>query len=45
MTDTVPTDAQKNLAIAWFAQLRDKICATFETIENELTGTHADLFE
>lgn len=26
----------------WFAELRDKICTTFETIETELTGTYKD---
>lgn len=33
----------KNEAAAWFAELRDKICAEFEKIENELSGTHKDL--
>lgn len=28
---------------AWFQQLRDDICAAFEKIEDELTGTHSDL--
>lgn len=28
---------------AWFEALRDRICAEFETIETELTGTHSEL--
>jgi coproporphyrinogen III oxidase len=42
-TDRMPTEAEKQRAEAWFAALRDKICAAFEAIEDELTGTHADL--
>jgi coproporphyrinogen III oxidase len=39
-----PTDAQKVQAVAWFGELRDKICTAFEQIENELQGTeHAAL--
>lgn len=30
---------QQTLATDWFRTLRDKICAEFETIETELTGT------
>jgi len=29
---------RKRLAIAWFDELRDRICAEFESIEAELTG-------
>ncbi|MEZ0226965.1 MAG: oxygen-dependent coproporphyrinogen oxidase [Alphaproteobacteria bacterium] len=36
-------DTRKETAAAWFASLRDQICATFEKIEDELTGTHHDL--
>ena len=36
-------DRQDNVA-AWFQSLRDRICAEFERIESELTGTrHAGL--
>jgi coproporphyrinogen III oxidase len=34
---------QKTRARAWFEDLRERICAEFERIEDELTGTHADL--
>ncbi len=41
---TVPTDAQKCHAAAWFEQLRDRICLAFEAVEDALQGTiHADL--
>jgi len=36
--------AEKARASAWFAELRDAICAAFETLEDEqTTGPHADL--
>ena len=34
---------RKQITRAWFESLRDRICAEFEKIEGELTGTHADL--
>jgi len=39
-----PTVARrKEEARAWFEKLRDRICAAFEKIEGELTGTHREL--
>jgi coproporphyrinogen III oxidase len=38
------TDARKAQAATWFRELRDRICAEFEKIEDELdTGPHAHL--
>ncbi|HYE49490.1 MAG TPA: oxygen-dependent coproporphyrinogen oxidase [Azospirillaceae bacterium] len=43
MTDAATLDSRKARAAAWFQELRDRICAAFEAIEDELSGTHADL--
>jgi coproporphyrinogen III oxidase len=40
MTDIA---AAKTVTRAWFEALRDRLCAEFEKIETELTGTHAEL--
>jgi coproporphyrinogen III oxidase len=37
------TDEHKAPAAAWFRELRDLLCAEFEAIEDELTGTHTDM--
>ncbi len=37
------SDARKMRAQQWFRSLRDRICAAFEKIEDDLAGTHADL--
>lgn len=34
---------RKQIASAWFENLRDRICAEFEKIETELTGAHSGL--
>ena len=43
----LPDDAtlaqRKEKARVWFEALRDRICAEFERIEDELLGTHREL--
>lgn len=41
--DPSTVEDRKARAAAWFQELRDRICAAFEMLEDELTGTHADL--
>jgi coproporphyrinogen III oxidase len=41
--DNITLEANKAKAAAWFTELRDQICATFEALEDELaSGPHAD---
>ena len=37
-------EARKSRAAAWFAELRDAICAAFEALEDELSGVNAERF-
>jgi coproporphyrinogen III oxidase len=41
-SDTPATEARKAQAKAWFESLRDEICAAFERLEDEHSGTFAD---
>ena len=44
MSDETPTmDETKKRASEWFENLRDQICAEFETIEKGYSGTLSDL--
>lgn len=38
-----PDDARKEKAARWFAEIRDRLCAAFEAIEEELAGPFSDL--
>lgn len=39
---SLPNADQKSTAVEWFTELRDRICAEFERLEDELTGTFND---
>src|SRR4030095_1378311 len=39
---TLPSDDLKARAAAWFAELRARICAEFERLEDELTGSFSE---
>ena len=41
---TRPDEDRKARAAQWFAELRDRICAAFEAIEDELAGPNAERF-
>ncbi len=41
---TPPIEDRKELARAWFEELRDLICARFEAIEDALGGVNAERF-
>src|SRR5690606_36040598 len=44
MTTMHDTEDRKALAAGWFTQLRDRICAEFERLEDELSGENAERF-
>ncbi|MFO1046289.1 MAG: oxygen-dependent coproporphyrinogen oxidase [Geminicoccaceae bacterium] len=43
LPDDVTLEQRKQAARTWFEGLRDRICAEFERLEDELAGTHRDL--
>ncbi|WP_428676147.1 oxygen-dependent coproporphyrinogen oxidase [Reyranella sp.] len=42
LPDEATITRQKEEAATWFAGLRDRICAAFESLEDDLQGTHRD---
>ena len=40
MTDDL--DTKRKAAAAWFETLRDRICATFESLEDDHSGMNSD---
>ena len=42
MTDAAPISARQARAAAWFAALRDRICAEFEAIEDDYEAARPD---
>ncbi|MBV8191204.1 MAG: oxygen-dependent coproporphyrinogen oxidase [Alphaproteobacteria bacterium] len=43
LPDAATLAERKGKARTWFESLRDRICAAFERLEDELSGTHRDL--
>jgi len=43
LPDDAAVQRRKDEARAWFESLRDRICAAFEKLEDELSGTHSEL--
>ena len=41
---TLPLETRKQRAADWFADLRERICAEFERIEDEIAGPNAEAF-